>query len=154
MTARKHFYNVNKMSNWHHMNQFFMRQVFYDSPVKKLTIAYPLQLQASGEAQGEPGSVPSCPGNKGIQTLLWTGWSCIYTAFKSWGRSRLCLLHNNNKHCWMRTVWRIKNRTIYTSHLAFTTSCKFGVDFWHRTDKIILYHIVCSCACFFIFLGL
>lgn len=97
---------------------------------KKVWMAYPPQLQASGEAQGEPSSVPSCLGNKGIQTLLWTGWSCIYTAFKSRGRSLLCSLHNNNnKSHWMRTVWRIKIRTIYAPHPTSATSCKFEIEF-------------------------
>lgn len=83
---------------------------------EKLCMAYPLQLPASGGAQGEPSSVPSCLGNKSVQTLLWTGWSCIYTAFKSRGRSRLCSLqNNNNKHHWMRTVWRIDQDYLSTS---------------------------------------
>lgn len=48
-----------------------------------------------------------------FQTLLWTGWCCIYTAFQPRGRSPSCSVQITiTKYRWMMAVWGLKVRTI------------------------------------------
>lgn len=99
---------------WSHINRLWISYAWFENLLhcdsldlishgKKMcmSIAYPPRLWTSGEAQGEPSSLPSCLGKKSFQTLLWTSWCCIYTAFKPRGRSPLCPVQNHNKQVWL-----------------------------------------------------
>lgn len=94
-----------------------------------ISIAYPPRLQASGEAQGEPSSVPSCLGTKSFQTLLLTGWCCIYTALKPRGWSPLCPVHitiTSIAEWWQSEGWRTGWLSAYADRSTAAVSSVFS----------------------------
>lgn len=72
-----------------------------------------------------------------FQTLLWTGWCCIYTAFQPRGRSPSCSVQITiTKYHWMMAVWGLKVRTI--SLLSSVNGRRFlriWDDFWGILTK-------------------